>query len=275
MRLLGKQPISFEVNGQPAHAPMIDARVDGVETCFVLDTGSTDHVWTRRLVGQLDIESLPTEPGTDHAGASTPTWTVGMATVEIGGVALSVSDVVAIDGPPQFETWEVGGFLSPQGLSSDYWVVVDLLADRLSLIDADPSTGSTWIDEAFPDLKHLALERKSADLLVVDTSIEPHGPVATMLNTGTEESEFASRVVPHLLGEHDMRGRGASGAEVSGQVVSGQVLKVGATRFKLPSLLVRDEMPEPPGMIGMDLLKGTLLVISPQPTDPVHWLISR
>ncbi|MGH3467524.1 MAG: aspartyl protease family protein [Gemmatimonadales bacterium] len=273
MRLLGEQPISFEVDGQPAHAPMIDARVDGVETCFIVDTGSTDHVWTRHFVGQLDIESLPTEPGIDHAGASTPTWTVGKATVEIADVALTINNVVAIDGPPQFEAWKVGGFLSPQGLSSDYWVVIDFVADRLSLIDADPLSSSTWIDEAFPDLKHLVLERKSRDLLVVDSSLEPQAPVATMLNTGTEETEFAIHAVPHLLGDHDIRGRGASGAEVSGRVVSGQVLRVGETRFKLPALLIREEMPGPPGMIGMDLLKSTVLAISPEPSDPVHWLI--
>jgi hypothetical protein len=275
VRLLAEQPISFEINGHPAHAPMIDARVDGVEARFILDTGSTDHVWTRRLVGQLDIESVPTKPGTDHAGASTPTWTVGTATVEIGGLSLAVTEVVAIDGPPQFEAWEIGGFLSPQGLSSDYWVVVDLIADRILLIDTDPSTGPTWIDEEYPDLTHLALERKSTDLLVVDASIEPQAPVATMLNTGTEETEFASHAVPHLRGDHDIRGHGASGAEVSGQVVPDQILKVGETRFKLPSLLVREEMPEPAGIIGMDLLKGTVLVISPHPNDPVHWLISN
>lgn len=275
MRLLAEQQISFEINGHPAHAPMIVARVGGVETRFILDTGSTGHVWTRRLVGQLDVESVPTKPGTDHAGASTPTWTVGTATVEIGSLSLAVTDVVAIDGPPQFEACEVGGFLSPQGLSSDYWVVVNLIADRLLLVDADPSSSSTWIDEVFPDLNHLALERKSTDLLVVDASIEPQAPVATMLNTGTEESEFASHAVPHLRGRHDTRGRGASGAEVSGQVVPDQVVKVGETRFKLPSLLVREEMPEPPGIIGMDLLKGTVLVISPHPNDPVHWLISH
>ena len=80
-------------------------------------------------------------------------------------MALTVSDVVAIDGPPQFEEWRVGGFLSPQHLSSTYWVVVDLMADRLSLLEADSSSGWTWIDEAFPDLRHLCLERKSTDLL--------------------------------------------------------------------------------------------------------------
>jgi hypothetical protein len=274
IRRLGEHPISFEINGQPAHAPMIDARVDGIETRFILDTGSTDHVWTRRLVSQLDIESLPTESGTDHAGASTPTWTVGEAAVEIAGVALTVSDVVAIDGPPQFEEWGVGGFLSPQHLSSTYRVVVDLMADLLSLLEADPSSGSTWIDEAFPDLRHLCLERKSTDFLVVDAAIEPHAPVATMLNTGTEESAFASEVVPHLRGEHHTRGRGATGAGVRGQVVSDQVLTVGDTRFKIPLLLVRKRCRGPPGMIGMDLLKGTVLVINPEPDDPIHWLIS-
>jgi len=95
-----------------------------------------------------------------------------------------------------------------------------------------------------------------------------------MLNTGTEESEFASEAVPHLRGEHHTRGRGASGAGVRGQVVSDQVLTVGDTRFKIPSLLVREEMPGPPGMICMDLLEGTVLVINPEPDDPIHWLIS-
>lgn len=268
-------PITFEVDGQPTHTPMINSMADGVATRFILDTGSTDHVWTRHFVDQLDVESGPTEPGTDHAGASTPTWTVGRATVHVAGVALSVSDVVAIEGPPQFWDWGVGGFLSPQRLTSDFWVMLDLVSDQLSLVALDPSKGSAWIDDAFPGLKHLVLERKSSELLVVDASVEPHVPVATMINTGTEESEFASHAVPRLRGDYEVRGRGASGAETGGQVVADQVLRTGETRIEIPSLLVRETMPEPPGMIGMDTLKNTVLVISPKPNDPVHWLVPR
>ena len=187
---------------------------------------------------------------------------------------LPVSDVVAIEGPPRLDDLGVGGFLSPQRLSSVYWVAVDLVADRLLLIDADASSVNVWIDDAYPGLQHLSLERKSKELLVVDAAIKPHPPVATMLNTGTEESEFARAAVPHLRGDHHNRGLGVSGAEVAGQVISDQVLEVGEAKFSLPQLLVRDDMPQLQGMIGMDLLRGSVLVISPKADDPIHWLIS-
>jgi hypothetical protein len=61
---------------------------------------------------------------------------------------------------------------------------------------------------------------------------------------------------------------------VAEQVISDQVLEVGEAKFSLPQLLVRDDMPQLQGMIGMDLLRGSVLVISPKADDPIHWPIS-
>lgn len=62
-------------------------------------------------------------------------------------------------------------------------------------------------------------------------------------------------------------------SSLSSQAIRAKLMVEG-TEFLVPSLLVRDDMPDPPGMIGMDLLGGSVLMINPDPGEPIHWLVS-
>lgn len=227
------------------------------------------------MVERAGLEAVPTDPGTDHAGASTPSWAVGEVVIQIGGLQLRVSDVVAIDGPSQFDDWGLGGFLSPQHLHPSAWVVIDLVSDQMGLVEGDTAEISEWLGESFLDLKSLSLVRESPELPIVRAAIQPFPPVATMLNTATENTEVARSVVPGLRGSaYRTHGRGVSGSGVEAQELIDQILEVGGVHFEVPLLLLRDRMPDPPAMIGMDLLAGSVLAIGPTAAEPILWLVA-
>ena len=55
--------------------------------------------------------------------------------------------------------------------------------------------------------------------------------------------------------------------------IQDQVLRVGDARLPVPSLLVRKEIGVAQGLVGMDLLRGTVLLVSADPGRPVTWLV--
>jgi hypothetical protein len=268
-------PIRFDVGDTVTHAPTIDAVLAGRPTRLILDTGSTDHVLTIELVRAAGLPAEPGEPGTDHAGSSVASWFVGDVDAVIDGVGFGLHDAVAITGPAPFAGWGVGGFLSPQHLRPDACAVIDLIADRLILLTGDDDAIDGWLRERSPDLALLELPRDPAEATpVISAAIEPFAPVATMLNTGGRGTEFAMAAVPGLTGTpSDDLGKGVGGSPVVGGVVEDQVLRVGVARFPVPRLLVRPQIDTMLGLVGMDVLRGTVLVVSAARARPVDWLV--
>ena len=269
-------PIRFDVGDTVTHAPMVDVRVAGQPTRLILDTGSTDHVLTIEFVRAAGLPREPGEPGTDHAGASVDSWFVGDAGAEIGGVRFALHDVVAITGPAPFEGWGVGGFLSPQHIHPTAHVVIDLVADRLVLLDgSDDGDLDAWLKARRPDFHVLELERDPTEATpVVAGAIEPFAPVPTMLNTGGRGTEFAVAAVPGLVGvAQGDAGKGVGGAPVLGAVVEDRILRIGGARLPVARLLIRDEIDTMLGLVGMDVLRGTVLVVSADRAKHVRWLI--
>jgi hypothetical protein len=279
MRILVDLPITFDIGDERTHAPMIDVFVGGTATRLILDTGSTDHVLTIELARAVGLAAEPGEPGTDHAGASVESWTLGEVGARLGGHDLTLHDTVAIAGPAPFEGWGVGGFLSPQHLDPAAFAVLDLIADRFMLIDAagDDRTLVSYVARQHHELDVTTLPRLSGEATpVVHAAIDPFPPVPTMLNTGGRGTEFAADAVPGLLGvEPDRLGHGVGGTTVRGTQVGERTLRVGAATFRVPGLLVRDEVGSMQGLIGMDVLRGTVLVVSADDHRPVTWLVPR
>jgi len=251
---------------------MVVARIGGKLTKLILDTGSTDHVFTTELTNDVGLVTRPAPDGTDHAGAPVPSWTLGNVSVEIDGTELRLRDAQAIKGPAAFAASGIGGFLSPQNLHPSASVVIDMIANRLVLVDGKDV--SAWLRTRYPTLHPLLLKRARAATVLVEAAIEPFGSVATMLNTGGRETEFARAAVPTLRGAPpESVGLGVSGTKVMGEVVNNQALRVGDVRLAVPALLVRDGMKPPLGLVGMDVLRGTVLVVGANPREPVRWLV--
>ena len=257
------------------HSPMVHATVGGIATRLILDTGSTDHVLTKELIDRVGVDAEPAEDGTDHAGAAVASWSVGELEVSIDGQPFALHDVVAIAGPPPFAGWGVGGFLSPQHLHPTARVLIDLLNDRLVVVESSGADVDAWLIARLPSLRPIALDRIPGEATVaVPAAIEPFATVPTMLNTGGRQTEFASAAVPGLRGTGDGQGgTGVGGGLVVGSDVGERVLLVGGARIPLSRLVVRDEMDGPTGLVGEDVLRGTALICSADLDRGVVWLI--
>ncbi len=201
----------------------------------------------------------------------------GDVAVEIAGVSFALRDAVAITGPTPFEGWGVGGFLSPQHLHPTATVVIDLVADRLLLVDIEDEASDLrpWLPTRAPNLSLLELVRDQTEPTpVVPASVEPFAPVKAMLNTGGRGTEFAAAAVPGLAGTATPdSGKGVSGDPVFGSVVEERILLVGGARLPIPRLLVRPEIDSMLGLIGMDILRGTVLLVSADRHRPIWWLV--
>lgn len=153
MKVLASIPITYTtLDGDRVHSPMIVARVGGIETRLVLDTGSEIHLITRDLADSIGLIGVPGEDGIDHAGATMPSLDVGTVGLDVEGFALELAYVVAIQAPPPFPGWGVGGILSPQRLHPTASIVIDLRADEMVLVDDEADGLRDWLADRAPEL---------------------------------------------------------------------------------------------------------------------------
>lgn len=275
LRIVLNVPITFEVGDQLTHAPMMHATVGGTPTKLILDTGSTDHILTVELADEIGLHAEPGEAGTDSTGALVPSWTLGEVAVEIGGQAFALKDVVAITAPAPFPGWGVGGFISPQHLHPSAWAVLDLAAGRFFLLDGEEADLTAWLIDRSPDLQLNRLERVAGDeTILVHAAIEPFQEVVTMLDSGGKRTQFTEAAMPGATsGPQTSSGRGVGGGESFGAEVRGQTLVIGEARLPLEALIVSAEMDGRDGLVGMDVLRGTVLTVSGNPHRAVIWQV--
>ncbi|MGH2455036.1 MAG: retropepsin-like aspartic protease [Candidatus Limnocylindria bacterium] len=284
MQILLEEPITFDVgSGEPraqTHAPMVEARVEGAITRLILDTGSTDHILRTALAEQVGLVAEPGEAGTDSSGASVPSWRLPQVSVQIGARRFAFVDVVAIDGPPQFADWGIGGIVSPQHLHPSATAILDLVGNRFFLVDGPWTDISAWLRTRHPDMHALELDPVDGDgTVLIRAAVEPFDPVVTMLDTGARGTYFGAAAVPGLEGGARLSaGRGVGGTESFGHEAPDRVLLAGDARLNLRRLLVRPEMGDPAGpaagLVGMDVLRGTVLAVSADSTHPILWLLA-
>jgi Aspartyl protease len=266
--------ITFEAGDRLVHTPMVQAVVGGVATKLILDTGSSDHVLTRELAGEAGLPMQPAEPGTDSTGALVPSWSLGDLTLELAAHVFPLHDVVAIAGPPPFADWGVGGFLSPQHIHPTAWVVLDLAEDRLIAVEGAPSDVATWLAERSPNLRLLTRDRVPGDpTILIEAAVDAFQPVVTLLDSGGKATMFVATKVPGMEGAQGSSGRGVGGGQINGSMVEDRRLVVGDAILPVPRLFVREAMDGHDGLIGVDVLRGTVLVVSADPTRPVYWLV--
>lgn len=274
MDVLFDEPITFTgADGQPTHAPMVHAMVGGEATRLIVDTGSTDHILTIELANRVGLSAEPGEEGTDASGASVPSWTLGDVPVQIGDTRHALASVIAIGAPGPFEPRGIGGALSPQHLVPDAWMRLDMAGDRFMAVSGREADVADWLTAQAPDFQMHRLQRAEGDTtILVRGAIEPFDEVVTLLDTGGKASDVVSSAVPGLTGgELASSGRGVGGTESFGNVVTDQVLRVGEAQVPISRLIVRDDMAGRGILVGMDVLRGTILTVSADPARPVFW----
>jgi len=275
-RTLLDVPITFDVGDRlTTHAPMVHATIHGTPTKLIVDTGSDVHILTIELAEQVGLEAEPGEAGTDSTGASVPSWTLGQVPVQIADQAFELQNVVAITAPAPFPGWGIGGILSPQKLHPTAWAVLDLAADRFVLLDGDEADLTAWLTARTPAMQLLRLARAEGDdTILVRAAIDPFDEVVTMLDSGGKRTAFTAAAVPRdAAGPRTSSGRGVGGTEHFGAEITDQWLLVGGARVSLPTLIIEQEMEGRDGLIGMDVLRGTVLTVSGDPHRPVIWQV--
>ncbi len=276
MKVIARIPITYTaIDGSTVHSPMIAGRVGGIEKLLVLDTGSEVHLLTRELADRIGLVGAPGEEGIDHAGAVMASWDVGTVGLDVAGVGLDLRNVVAILAPPPFPGWGVGGILSPQHLHPSAWVVIDMRSDELVLVDGDAGDAGAWLAERSPDLDLMVLPRDPGfPSVVVPAAIDPHPEIPVMLNTGGKHTEFLASAVPgSARGEVGRTGGGVSGADVRASAAGPARLSVAGREVPVAQLHVRESMLEPHGLVGMDVLRGTVLTCAADATREVVWQV--
>ena len=255
------------------HSPLVEATVAGADLLFVLDTGSEVHLLTTETAERAGLTFAAGEEGTDHGGTPLRSWSAGDLAMQLAGEEVALRDVVVIEPPPPFPAWGIGGILSPQHLHPRAGIVIDLRRDELSVVDAHPSDMAAWLAARAPASTTISLRRDGRTTTpVVTAAIEPFAPTATMLNTGGRRTEFDETVVPGLAaGDQERLGGGVSGADVVGMPAGDQVLAVAGAKIPVPGLAVRREMGYPPGLVGMNVLRGTVLALDADPAGLVTW----
>lgn len=264
---------------------MVAVTIGGWATQLIVDTGATCHLLTKDLVDRAGLHMAAAADGRDAAGDSVPSWTVGDIVVDIGMSNHTLRDVVAIDAPEPFLGWGVGGFLSPQLLAPNATVVLDLMQNRIDIMDGEATVVVADLVRRFD---HLALEagvRHAAGTIGIEVRVPPASPVVAIFDTGAAETDIAARALGTTAeGIRRASGRGVGGSEIETAVLEDQRLEVGTTRLKVPALGVRPEIPPPDdaaegeiplALIGMDVLRGTAVVIAPRDHGSVWWLVSN
>jgi hypothetical protein len=271
-------PLVFETANGPTHAPMVEAEVGGLPTRLIVDTGSTVHILTTELTERLGLTPEPGEPGTDSSGGSVPSWRLPAVEVTVAGHRFAFDDVVVITAPEPFRTGGIGGILSPQLLHPSARVVLDLRGGRLAMLEAEAAELEAWLADRCPDLQRVVLPGVEGDgTVLIEAGVAPFAPVVTMLDTGAKVTQFAAAAVPGLEGgERSSSGRGVGGGETFGIEVHGQQLAVGNARLPIPRLMVgEDGHGDALGLVGMDLLRGTVLVVGADRDRLIEWLVPR
>ena len=273
--ILVRVPITFDAADRTTHAPLVVGSVGGVQTLLVLDTGADVHVLTKELVDRLALDVEEGEEGVDHSGATMPSWSVADVRLELGDAELTLRDVVSIPAPAPFASGGIGGGLSPQCLHPTAVTVIDLTVGELLLVEGDDDEVEAWLVERTPSLTTLSLERDARfATVVVSAAVRPFAEIPMLLNTGGKRTEFSSAAVPGLgAGREERLGGGVSGADVLGSAAGAQTLVIAGHEVPIAQLAVRESMPDPQGMVGMDVLRGTVLTCCADPRRRVVWRI--
>jgi hypothetical protein len=275
--LLAIAPITFEVaSGGTTHAPLVMASVGVAPAArYVLDTGSDVHLLNEDLADELGLDKEPGEEGTDHTGRTMPSWNVGTVPVVVGGLDLTLQDVVAIPAPPPFPSRGIRGILSPHNLHPSAWCVLDLVENQLLLVNGRDSDVSAMLQDRHPTLELLRLPRLAEfRQVVIHAAVDGFDEVATLLDSGGKASEFVASALSGLSAQAAARlGGGVSGADYFGGSAGSQTLVVADHRLPIPELHIRDAMGEVPGLVGMDVIGGTVLVAAADPQKPVLWQV--
>jgi hypothetical protein len=257
-------PLTFvALGGRTLPVPMVEVEINGVATRLIVDTGASDHVLTKACAdaAHVAVSAAPVD-GRDHAGETFSAARLAPFDVAVAGHAVHIDDGYVIDGPPPFQPLGIGGFLSPQKLFADGFVVLDFPASRLVVVDTAASATAWLAANRGPPTAIKAAYASGKPFVSVTVG---DATVLAEVDTGGSTTEIATTTTARA-GETACTGIGVSGKCVEGGTSSSQVAVVFAQRtFTLPVTIVEsiDHAPDldEGALLGMDVLRSCAIAL--------------
>jgi hypothetical protein len=264
-------PLSFSARGQKLPVPLVPVRLHGTDGHLLVDTGSSHNALTRDFAEAHDLAGAPAGTGRDHAGETVTTSPAKAIDWELGGVSRRVEDAIVVAGPPPFKPLGVVGFLSPQNFFGAASVVLDFPAGRLMALSGDASAVRAWAESRYPEAEIAVLPRAAgphARKLYVQAQLASGESVVAEIDTGGSTTEFAENLLPADGNGETLTSVAVSGKKRAARLVEGQTLSLGGVRFSPLKVKARPTGATPAVLLGIDLLRYTVLIIPAAPDAP-------
>ncbi|MDP1826318.1 MAG: retropepsin-like aspartic protease [Archangium sp.] len=245
-------PIVFEAGGRPSALPLVQVIIGGQPALLVLDTGAAETTLQAWFVKSLEKE---------------PTESEGHRVVELalqlGGTTTTAKWRLVETDPAQRELG-IAGTLSPHHAVDKGAVAIDFPRKRLFALDGKPNAWLRWLDERSPKGQVEALPRTApfGGRLHVMTRVGDGREVSTRLASGEERSSYAAGLFDAKL-------------VADGQHVSGLHLRVGQSEFGPLDVLIAPVEEKVEGRLGMDVLRGTVLLVPVHELHPIWFMTPR
>lgn len=264
----------YRLQGRPFASPIIRAKVGGIETNLMIDTGANSHMisgWLARRAG-LELESVG-DSGTDHAGKTIRPFRTNRPNIQLETWgALPDQATLVAEMPAVIEKLGIGGFLSPQQLATeDAYIVLDLERAEMRTAtkeETDKITGRVLgngttrlcVDESTPLKSRSYVVKGKLEDHDVDLLVDTGAAMTDVLST----SEVAKAIMPRTVENKD-EVYAASG-KVKPRVLKNGKLALGEVESMVDINVLGggpDAFCPRDGVVAMDVLRHCVLVFSP------------
>jgi predicted aspartyl protease len=264
----------YRLGGHPFASPVIRAKVGGIETNLMIDTGANSHMisaWLARRAG-LELQSMG-DSGTDHAGKTIHTSRTMRPNIvlETWG-ALPDQPTLVAEMPTVIERLGIGGFISPQQLATeDAFVVLDLEraemrtaskeeVDKLSGRVLGKGAARVCVDDSTPLRARSFVVKGQVEDMDVELLVDTGAAMTDLLTT----SEVGKALLPRTVENKDDVYT-ASG-KVKPRVLKNAKLTLGEVESTVDVNVLGggpDAFCPRDGVVAMDVLRHCVLVFGP------------
>lgn len=239
-------PIVLEQNG----LPLVQATVGGKPTLLILDTSAPETTLQAWFVKSLEVGPTEFE---GHRVAELP--------LQLGG-HVTTAKWRLVETVPSERERGIGGTLSPQRAVAAGAVAIDFPSKKLLGLDGKANAWLRWLDERSPKGQVEALPRVApfGKGLHVKSKVGDGKEVTTSLASGQANTRYAASLFDASL-------------LAGGQQVKGLHVRVGESEFGPMDVQVQPEATEVQGWLGMDVLRGLVLMVPVHELHPI-WLMT-
>lgn len=263
--------LEFSIHDRPFPLPIVHGTVAGVPTLFLVDTGANAHILSGAIARKAELTTRAFgDVGVDHSGRSIETRRATHPHVHIDNWGdLPDEPILVTDVPDAVTRLGIGGFISPQQLTTDdASLVLDFQRSEMRQMQRGDTLGASGSALAL-DPPRMCLDRDSplrGLAFVVHAQIDGHD-ADLLIDSGAHHSDLLSASAPAkaLLPRSQPNGEPvyAASGKVTPRTVHGAHIRVGALEATRDIDLIpgqQDDFCPRDGVLAMDVLKKCVLV---------------